>query len=216
MQIELDHVIVCASKGAPEVEVLVRFGLREGLPNQHPGQGTSCRRFNFANSMIELLWVSDPQEAQSKTTRRTLLWDRWSTRQGAGSPFGVCVRPTNPHNSELPFPAWEYRPAYLPDPLVMHIAESRVDEPMWIYLSFLRRVDRKERFLEHPAGIREITGLRLTTPVPLSSAASQTLVGNKVLTSHDGAKSLLEIEFDGMYRNRIADFRPHLPVVFRL
>lgn len=38
MKIELDHVFVCASAGAPEAEELIHFGLYEGLPNVHPGQ----------------------------------------------------------------------------------------------------------------------------------------------------------------------------------
>lgn len=58
MQIELDHLFVCTNPGAPEAEKLVRFGLHEGPPNQHPGQGTANCRFVFANAMIELLWVS--------------------------------------------------------------------------------------------------------------------------------------------------------------
>src|SRR5215475_2994823 len=60
MRIELDHVFVCTAPGAPEAEKLVQFGLHEGPRNQHPGQGTACRRFSFANAMIELFWVSDP------------------------------------------------------------------------------------------------------------------------------------------------------------
>ena len=216
MSIELDHVFVCASPGAPEAEEFIRFGLHEGLPNEHPGQGTSCRRFSFANAMIELLWVSDPRDSQSDATRRTLLWDRWSARDSRASPFGVCVRPANPENTELPFPAWEYRPAYLPDSLSMHIAEGGVEEPMWIHFSFLRRADREQRFTEHPAGIREITGLILTTLKPLRSTASQRMVEGKILSSREGAKPLLEIEFDGLRRNQVADFRPHLPIVFRL
>jgi hypothetical protein len=54
MQIELDHLFVCTAPGAPEAETLVQFGLHEGPSNQHPGQGTACRRFSFANAMIEL------------------------------------------------------------------------------------------------------------------------------------------------------------------
>jgi hypothetical protein len=119
MQIELDHLFVCTALSAPEVEKLAQFGLHEGPPNQHPGQGTACRRFSFANAMIELFWVSEPRETQSESTRRTLLWERWSGRQGNASPFGICVWPVNPQDTELPFPAWEYRPAYLPDPLSM-------------------------------------------------------------------------------------------------
>ena len=55
MQIELDHLFVCTARGAPEAERLVQFRLREGPPNQHPGQGTANRRFAFANAMIELV-----------------------------------------------------------------------------------------------------------------------------------------------------------------
>jgi hypothetical protein len=98
----------------------------------------------------------------------------------------------------------------------MHVAESGVEEPMWIHLSFLRRADREQWFTEHPAGVREITDLSLTTPVPLRSTASQRMVENKILSSREGAKPLLEIEFDGKRRNQVADFRPHLPIVFRL
>jgi len=98
----------------------------------------------------------------------------------------------------------------------MHIAESGVEEPMWVHLSFLRRADREQRFTQHPAGIREITGLSLTTTVPLRSTASQRMVESKILSSREGAKPLLEIEFDGKRRNQVADFRPHLPIVFRL
>jgi Glyoxalase-like domain len=216
MNIELDHVFLCASQGAPEADELVRFGLHEGPPHMHPGQGTSCRRFSFTNAMIELLWVSDPQEAQSEATRRTLLWDRWSARQTTACPFGICLRPVDPQHEELPFPAWEYKPTYLPDPLVMHIAESAFEEPMWVHLGFLRRADREEHFTEHPAGIREITGLHLTTSVPLRSAASQRIVASKILSTRTGPKPLLEIEFDGKRRNQVVDFRPHLPIVFRL
>jgi hypothetical protein len=216
MRVELDHLFVCTVPGAPEAEQLVRFGLREGPSNQHPGQGTANRRFDFANAMIELLWVSDAREARSECTRRTSLWERWSGRESKASPFGICVRPSDAQNAESPFPAWEYRPAYLPDPLVMHIAETGLEEPMWVHLSFARRTDREQRFVEHAIGIREITGLALTTPEPLRSIASQRMVESKILSSRTGAKPLLEIEFDGNRRNQSVDFRPHLPFVFRL
>ncbi|WP_433966319.1 hypothetical protein [Tunturiibacter gelidiferens] len=86
---------------------------------------------------------------------------------------------------------------------------------MWIYLGFMRRLDREQRFVEHPIGIREITNLTLTTPVPLRSTASQSMVKSGILSSHDGEESLLEIEFDGSWRKEIADFMPYLPVVFQ-
>ncbi len=130
--------------------------MHEGLSNQHPGQGTANRRFAFANAMIELLWVSDAREAQSQSTSRTLLWERWSGRENNASPFGICLRPLDSQDTGPPFPAWEYRPAYLSDPLFMHVGEAGIEEPMWIYL--------------------RITGLTLTTPRPLRSKVSQKIV----------------------------------------
>lgn len=215
MPIELDHLFVFASAGAPEAEMLTRFGLHEGPPNQHPGQGTACRRFAFTNAMIELVWVSDAQEAQSARTKPTLLGDRWSGRQQQASPFGICLRPADERDTRPPFPAWQYRPEYLPDPLFMDIGEAGVEEPMWVYMSFMRRAQRQQHFVEHPIGIREITGLTLTTPAPLRSEASQRVIASGILGALPGAASLLEIEFDGSRRNQTRDFRPHLPLVFR-
>jgi hypothetical protein len=216
MQIELDHLFVCTAPGAPEAEKLIQVGLLEGPPNRHPGQGTACRRFAFANAMIELLWVNDEREAQSQTTKRTLLWERWSGRQGKASPFGICVRPANLQDTRSPFTAWEYRPLYLPGPLSMQISDAGIEEPMWIYLSFMRRDQREGWFTEHPAGVREISRLTLTTPIPLRSAAAQKITENGILEVQTGATSLLEIEFDGHRRREGVDFRPHLPVIFQL
>jgi hypothetical protein len=216
MRLELDHLFVCTAPGAPEAEEFIRFGLREQPPNRHPGQGTANRRFAFANVMIELLWVSDAQEAQSERSRSTLLWERWSGRKGKASPFGICVRPVDPQNTGSPFPAWEYRPSYLPDPLFMDICEAEVEEPMWVYLRFMRRVDRECQFVEHPIGVREITSLTLATPVSVRSTVAQRMIECGILSVQNGPKSLLEIAFDRSRRKQIMDFRPHLPLVFHL
>jgi hypothetical protein len=217
MRIELDHLFVCTAPGAQEAERFVQFGLLEGPPNQHLGQGTACRRFPFANAMIELLWVNNPSEAQNQTTRSTLLWERWAARDRGASPFGICLRPANPKETgEPPFPAWEYRPSFLPAPFVMHIGEAGVDEPMWVYMSFMKRAQREHWFNQHPAGIHEITALTLTTTAPLRSTVSQKLVEGGVLSTRTGKAHLLEIEFDGKPRNERIDFRPHLPIIFQL
>lgn len=215
MQVELDHLFICTAPGAPEAEKLVQFGLREGVPNEHPGQGTACRRFPFANAMIELLWVNDANEAQGEQAGGTLLWERWSGRENTASPFGICVRPADPQDKGSPFAAREYRPAYLPSDLCLQIGEAGVEEPMWVHLNFMRRAQREQWFTGHPIGVREITGVTLTTPWPLRSDASQKLIESGVLTVRLGTESLLEMELDGHIRGEHADFRPALPLVFR-
>jgi hypothetical protein len=214
MALELDHIFIFTAPGAPEADKLVKFGLLEGTPNQHEGQGTANRRFPFRNAMLEFLWVSDPVAAQSKNTRRTLLWERWRDRRGQASPFGICLRPSSAIRPDQPFPGWSYRPAYLPDPLFIHVGDAGTEEPMWVYLDFLRRLDHQQRFVEHPAGIREITAVTLTTPVPLRSEAARSIIAAGILATRDGRESLLDVEFDANRRKQIKDFRPDLPLVF--
>ena len=62
----------------------------------------------------------------------------------------------------------------------------------------------------------EITRLTLTTPMPLRSNASQKIIESGVLATRTGETSLLEIEFDSYQRKEHVDFRPDLPVIFRL
>jgi len=215
MGFELDHLFVCTLPGAPEAKELLLFGLREGPPNHHPGQGTANRRFSFENAMLELFWVQDEKEARSERTGRTLLWERWSGRETTACPFGICLRPDGASKNPSPFPGWEYRPAYLPNPLAMYIGDGGLDEPMWIYLPFQRRAQRKRNFVEHPAGIRKITEVILTSPVSLHSAAAQTAVDFGILKTQPGKEPLLDIQFDGGRRQNLVDFRPRLPLIFR-
>jgi hypothetical protein len=215
VKIELDHLFVCTRPNASEAESLIRFGLREGAPNDHPGQGTACRRFSFLNAMIELLWVHQPTDAQNETTAPTRLWQRWSGPRDRFCPFGICVRPVDPHDAMPPFPAWEYRPAYLPAPLSMHIGEAGIEEPMWVYLSFLTRSQRQHWFRDHPVGIREITRLTLHSPAPLRSAAGQVLLEADIIHLASSPNYGLEIEFDHRRTGRQADFSPDLPLVFQ-
>jgi hypothetical protein len=117
MALELDHVFVCCSPGAPEADALLHLGLIEGSPNTHPGQGTANRRFFFRNAFLELLWVSEPAEARSEQTRRTKLWERWSRRTSNACPFGFVFRPQGVNAATAPFATWAYCPNYLPSGL---------------------------------------------------------------------------------------------------
>ena len=98
----------------------------------------------------------------------------------------------------------------------MYVGEAGIEEPMWVYLSFMRRTQREQWFIEHPIGVREITGLTLTSPVPLRSPVAQRVIKSGVLSARMGTTPLLEIEFDHKRRNEHVDFRPHLPFIFQL
>jgi hypothetical protein len=166
---EFDHLFIWTDVGAPEAEGLVAFGLTEGAPNTHPGQGTACRRFFFRNAYLELVWVRDPSEAQDERLGPARLWPRWAGRRAGASPFGLGLRPVLPGAGGVPFDAWEYRPAYLPPPLAIHVGcDVPLSEPFWFHLGFARRPDDprwpNRQPLEHAAGIREVTGVRFAGP----------------------------------------------------
>lgn len=214
MGIAIDHVFLWTATCAPEAEHLVHAGFNEGPPNVHPGQGTANRRFFFCNGMLELLWVSNPAEAQSEQTRRTGLYDRWMERKRGGCPFGFIFRPDTDHPEPPPFPAWEYRPDWLPSPQVIHMAETPIDEPLWIYMDFLRASRYMEQFLGHRNVMGWITKVVLTTPRPLGSEPSLAVMRSGVLEHRCGTRYMLDITFDHHRRNHVLDLSPHLPLRF--
>lgn len=218
---ELDHVFVWVDVGAPEADLLVSFGLTEGDPNVHPGQGTANRRFFFHNAFLELVWVSDPVEIQGELVQPTQLWSRWSQRKSVASPFGVGLRPTPPGSADVPFPSLPYRPPYLPSPLAIHVGKSvPLSEPWWFFLGFGRRPDApgwpSRQPLAHPVGFQEATQIRLTGPSAASPSATATAVlRTGAVTLASGPEHLLEMTFDGGTQGRSKDFRPALPLVFQ-
>jgi len=220
MPVELDHVCFYVSRGAPEADCLAALGLTEGRPNQHPGQGTACRRFFFANAYLELLWVENPEEAQSEVARPLWLWERWSRRGAEACPFGVVLRPARQGAQVPPFPAREHRPPYLPQPLALHVGlnAAQVEEPLLLYFPLWRRPDslpaQNRQPLEHGAGLRELTALRIFGPWPTPlSPAMQAAGDTGAIAFRQSREHFAEIGLDGERQGRRADLRPALSLV---
>src|SRR5215211_5623996 len=205
---EFDHIFICTDIGAPAADRLIQLGLTEGPPNVHPGQGTANRRFFFRNTYLELLWVRDPQEAQSEATRPTYLWKRWAERESGACPFGLCFRSIG-SDSRPVFSTWDYRPQYLIPPLSIGIGTNAgaVAEPFLCHLAFAQRPDTypasKRPSFEHAAGMREITRVEVVSPPgkprspALQAVASAGLVDMRTATDY-----LVTIAFDGECRRQ--------------
>jgi len=112
---ELDHIFICTAPGAPSADALRAFGLTEGPPNRHPGQGTANRRFFFRRSFIELVYQASEDELRSAQTRPTMLYERLARPRPDVSPFGIGLRPRPGAAGSVPFSSWPYTPDYLPD-----------------------------------------------------------------------------------------------------
>ena len=218
--VEVDHVFVSVSVGAPESQKLIDLGLLEGSPNRHPGQGTANRRFFFANAMLELIWVEDVAEARNEAepARRLHLWERWAGRDGSACPFGVCLRPTAGEAREAPFPAWEYRPSYAPVGVPVANNSTIAAEPLLFFIPMHRRIDTapagQRQPYEHSLPIRELTSLRIFSPGAATPSASMlAALRTGAFSFQHAAQPLLELGFDGERGGGRADLRPVLPLV---
>lgn len=212
----LDHVFVMCSFGAAaEAEALAARGIREGKSNVHPGQGTACRRFFFGNAYLELLWVSDPEEAQSEETRPTRLFERWAGRSEGACPFAIIGRPPDPAGTTAaPFPTWPYRPKYLPPNLAIDVAvETPLDEPEWYWLGFARARER-ETSPEHALPLRNVRQVRIEGPLRPVSPASRIIEPSGLVSFATAPRWRMELVFEGPGKSAI-DLRPVLPLGLR-
>jgi hypothetical protein len=209
----IDHVFVLCSVGASEAEDLVRAGFAEGPPNVHPGQGTACRRFVFANAYLELVWVSDAAEAQSAAARPTRLWERWSKRGAGACPFGIILRPApdTPAEAPAPFPAWRYVPSYMPPGTAIEIAEgTSLAEPEIFYLGF-RRGSAFSRAAGEGPFRKSLVHVGVLGPSGPLSPTAQALQAAGLVSFREADAYSMELRLDGADHGR-ADLRPALPL----
>jgi hypothetical protein len=213
----LDHVFVLCSEGAAEAEALTRLGLPEGPPNTHPGQGTSCRRFVFENAYLELLWVRDAGEAQSPLTLPTRLFERWSSRRGRASPFGVVLRSAGPGPADPPFPTWPYHPSYLPPGLAIDVAVgTSLSEPEIFYIRAPRRPGALGgEATSFDGAFRKWGAVSIGLPGASRSAALRAVEAAGLVSFPTAAEHVMYVDFGDAPRERTADLRPDLPIVLR-
>lgn len=212
---DLDHFFVAVD--GPEVarEALESAGFLAGPSNTHPGQGTASRGILFENVYLELIWLSDADEARSPGIRRTRLADRLDPG-GAACPFGIGLRGEGEETVSLPFETWEYRPPYLPEDLSFRMAESSEDlgEPLVFFLPWLSGPSRPPG--DHPNGAKEVTGLEITlTGRALDSPAVSALSRNGIASFIRGPEYLMDVELDGGRSEKTLDLRPALALRLR-
>ena len=196
--LQLHHILVHTSVGAPEAKDLLDAGLVEGSPNTHPGQGTANRRFFFESGFLELIWVHDDREAQSPLAAPTRLWDRWAERGRAANPFGICFSSSVGVNSILPFPSWAYRPNYLSDGRCMLFVDHLpLSEPEVFVLSWPQvQASPKAEPTRHPLGLCEMRSVSVGLPDPTSVSSSLRAVRDAGLVKvHHSATPEMVIEF---------------------
>jgi|AntRauMinimDraft_4_1070384.scaffolds.fasta_scaffold02063_4 hypothetical protein len=211
--VEIDHVFVMTSPGAPAADQVTDGGITESASRIHAGQGTTNRRFVFDNAMIEFLWVHDTDEAGSASVRPTHLLERWRRRDRGGSPFGLCFRPAPQTGETPPSAAWGYDPPYLPAEFDIKVADNAatVGEPFLFFLPWGRPpVDPPS----HAAGMRTLTDVAVHAPgSDPPSEALRTI--DRVIRFENASCHRLTLVFDDGAQGETLDLRPAAPVTIR-
>jgi len=164
----LDHVwMMCAVVGAPaEIHALKRGGLVESCRRVHPGMGVANVFFCFDNAFLELIWVTDTEEAAASPLTRTQLIERSKWRHNGTTPFGIGLR-LDPPDGELPFAARSFGQASrsVSKPILVATSSDDLCQPL---LFRAQRNSRPDAWTDGLAGSRqrqggfaEISGVRL-------------------------------------------------------
>ncbi len=211
---EIDHIFIMCAQGATTADRLVAAGITEGTSREHPGQGTTNRRFFFRNIMLEFLWVHDPDETASEVVRPTYLLERWQGRAGDASPYGVCFRTGEGDDMTTPFAAWDYKPPYLPPHLAIQVATNagNLQEPFLFYLAWATAPDPAQVPTHHAAGIEMLTNVDIHHP-PFNSVSAPVQAIASYVTFVDAEAHHMTLTFDGARQGKTLDLRPDVPLM---
>jgi len=214
MDLELDHFFILVEPKAQVGDRLVELGMQESFSRHHNGQGTSNRRFEFSNSMLELLWVRDPDEANNGPGRNLRFPER--AINSNASPFGIVLSKKNKSDTGMPFNGWQYQPDYFEPPMAFHIGDnaSNILEPLCIYVPFLEPAEQEGVSDNIKSGkFKSISHVKIySTEKNISKAlAISNLAAG--LTIDQAEQHLMEITFDDNRLGCTQDMRPNLPLI---
>jgi hypothetical protein len=229
--LELDHVWLIVSPGAPERAALERAGFRIAPQvNRHDGQGTASITVEFDNAFLELLWPDDSvrvapgSEIAAYKFRRKMAW-----RTSGWSPVGIGLKRTPSAPDSLPFATWAITAPWMQPGESLAMATPRADTlgpSVWVVpRSMAVSEDSVARAVRgdsgaawthaHPIGVHRLTAVQVYAPSVNLTPVTQ-LANRLGLARFDAGPSwLVELTFDNGARHRTKDLRPELPLIVR-
>ena len=229
--VEVDHIFLATRPGAPEAAALRAAGFHvPERATQHTGGGTSSVSVIFENAYLELLYPdSTVGDGASSPTERA-HWRRvFDWRRSGASPIGVGLRRLAGAPDALPFPTERMAPQpWMRPDMEMHLVTTSADSmapgvfvvprtmALTAWIDRMRSDSTRARTLQHPSGVRRVTGVRVVVTRPEGMTPNVRLLRDAgVLRVEQGVDPLVELTFDGGGRGATRDFRPELPLVIR-
>jgi len=227
--LEVDHLMIHVTPGAPERAALERAGFRFAPDvNHHDGQGSASITVELENAFMELVWRDDSVDVApvlEKVAERFQRQGQWRT--SGWSPFGIGLRRTASAPDSLPFPTRAVRGPWMEPGAKLEII-SAADDTLGPRLfvvprsmaasgrpdseSERRRLSQPETFV-HPNGARRISGVKVSCPPRARTPATRLASRYSPVAFSSAAQWLLEVTFDGGARGMTRDLRPDLPIV---
>jgi len=214
MPIKLDHVFILTEPGAEDADLLLSAGLVEGANNRHPGQGTANRRFFFANTTLEFLYVHDATESANGLAKGLRFVERCSA--AGASPFGLVMK-TVQRDSVLPFDGWQYCPEYFANDQCFHVGKNSdvIEEPLCIVmpsnLAPRKSLPVPEKVPENMSWL--LTELKISVPVVQPSTALSGISKCEWVTVIPDTPHCLELTFNNAVKGKTRDFRAQMPLI---
>ncbi len=209
MTLFLDHIfIITADSTAAAAKRLTEIGLAEGSSNVHPGQGTSNRRFFIGHFTLELLYISNVEEAANGTGSPLGLLER--SRDAVASPFGIVARESDLESQPV-FEHWQYFPDYFSNNMCFFVGANSVKltEPLCICMPL--KLPKRTAEHDNPGWLLSDVEIQVPAEEPSSVMGyfSQ-MAGLRVVCAR---KHRLVLRFnDGRFGMR-QDFLPEMPLV---
>lgn len=208
MSLVLDHFFILASPGAPEGDRLLELGMTHVTENDHPGQGTSNRRFGE----LELIHVRDETEALTGAGKRLRIAQR--AADALASPFGLIFR-DNDCGAEPPFASWRYYPDYFNGEHYFCVGNNSEElrEPACFFMAFWMEppVDPPDP----PPAFSAVTGVTVSMPREQPSPTLEAIQDCPRLALRYGEPHLMQVEYNDWAASEVADLRPELPLIVR-
>jgi len=221
LELELDHVFVCAPRAHEDFALVRGAGLNCGLNRIHGGQGTANANFYFDNAYLELLWLHDAAEVRSAVVAPIALSERLTSGVTGACPFGVAFRALSQPAAER-FSTWKYAAPFLPRGATMAIVSPRAsDKEPLVFLSRAAAaapVDYPPELsvpLEQKGKRRRLRKVHMQTPTGVLSPELGKVIETGLLSIERGKAYHMELEFEAAPECETLDFRPVLPLSIR-
>ena len=229
--VEIDHLFLATRPGAPEAAALRAAGLH--VPERamhHTGGGTSSLSIFFENAYLELLYADSTVSDSASAPAERAHWRRvFGWRESGASPIGVGLRRQAGAPDSLPFPTARMDPQpWMPPGMDMRLVTTNADSlapgvlvvprtmALTAWIDRMRSDTARARMLQHPLGVRRVTGARVVVTSAEGLPPNVRLLRDAgVVRVEQGAAPLLELTFDGGGRGASRDFRPELPLLIR-